>query len=248
MEKNFIIIISIAIAAIVIFLGIVIYLQFSKKPNEQYSKNLYINRKNTDKRLRRLSTQVLGTDNTPIYVIDNFLTREECDKLIETTKNDLIPSTITRKKYGDPNFRTSKTCIFSDKPIQKYYDNKVKNLMNINHRNSEQDTSQIQKYEIGNQFKPHNDWFDPKHDRTFYNHGQRTWTVLTYLNDVKSGGETNFTKINTVVKPKMGRVIIWGNLNADGISGDKNSEHEGKPIIDGFKYVVTTWFKYKKNP
>lgn len=221
------------------------------KTSENYKINndpLFIDRKPTDARLRKLSTRIFGTEETPVYVIDNFLSPKECYDIIESGKDKLIPSPVTRQDPKDPKFRTSKTHFFTNKPVQIKLQNKVKKLMSVNHPNNEQETSQLQKYDVGNEFKSHNDWFDPVHDPKFYNKGQRTWTVLIYLNNVENGGQTNFTKLkNTIITPKMGTAIIWSNLRDDG-KEDKNAEHHGTPVIAGEKYVLTTWLKYKKNP
>ena len=50
--------------------------------------------------------------------------------------------------------------------------------------------------------------------------GQRTLTCMIYLNDVESGGETEFTKLGLIIKPKKGTIVIWNNLNEDGTGNE----------------------------
>ena len=60
-----------------------------------------------------------------------------------------------------------------------------------------------------------------------------TFTSLTYLNDDFEGGETYLTKENLVVKPKVGRTILF-----DG----KRFEHGVKKITEGVRYTFALWY------
>jgi len=212
--------------------------------------NYKFNRENIDKYLSTIATEIKGTKNTPIYIIDNFLTPEECQAVIESGQDNFIKSPLTREDPNDPYFRTSKTYFFDkleENGIQKNIKNKILKVLKINHPNSEVEAPQLQHYSIGNEFKPHYDWFDKNSDNSFYKKGQRTWTFMIYLNNVKKGGETKFININTTITPKIGRAVIWGNILSNG-KEDNDTMHHGTPVIEGEKYIVTTWFKYKKNP
>jgi prolyl 4-hydroxylase len=39
--------------------------------------------------------------------------------------------------------------------------------------------------------------------------GQRTYTFMIYLNEVKEGGETEFKKLNQSFSPMKGKALIW---------------------------------------
>ena len=60
-----------------------------------------------------------------------------------------------------------------------------------------------------------------------------TFTSLTYLNDDFEGGETEFTSENLIVKPKVGRTILF-----DG----KRFEHGVKKVTDGIRYTLALWY------
>ena len=75
--------------------------------------------------------------------------------------------------------------------------------------------------------------------------GQRTYTVWIYLNNVEKGGETFFPGLNKSFKPIMGKALIWNNLNYDGMP-NRNTIHQGKPVITGHKSIITKWFREKK--
>ena len=58
----------------------------------------------------------------------------------------------------------------------------------------------------------------------------------------EEGGETKFTKLNMQIKPKRGKVVVWNNIDKD-LKGNWYSEHWGKPVIRGEKYIITKWFR-----
>jgi len=104
---------------------------------------------------------------------------------------------------------------------------------------------QAQRYDVGQQFKPHWDYFTPDTDayrRLAGVRGNRTWTFMVYLNDVLEGGATRFTKIDHAVTPKAGMAVLWNNLNADG-STNEFTMHCGEPVVRGHKIIITKWFR-----
>lgn len=182
------------------------------------------------------SSAIKGTKNTPIFIMDNFLSDTECTELISSCKNDLIESPLTRFQE---NFRTSETCHFSDKDIQVHIENKITKLLNLDDQKTEK--AQIQYYKIGKEFKPHYDYFDPEVDPDYLVNGQRSWTVMIYLNNVEEGGCTYFPELKEEIQPKKGRLVVWCNLDNKG-KMDKNTLHQGLPVIKGEKWILTKWF------
>lgn len=226
---------------IILFISIVTYIFVNKK--NKYTP-LY-NRKDTDIILKNISNNIYGSKSTPIYVINNFLSDSECDDIIFSIKNKLVKSPLTRQDPNDPNFRTSKTGYFSDNnDIHNMINNKIIKTIKIPNNLSE--IPQVQKYEVGNEFKAHWDAFDPEVDKSFYDKGQRTWTFMIYLNDVEEGGETYFTKLNERIIPKKGKAVIWCNIK-ENYDIDRNTMHRGSPVKKGEKYIITKWFKLQKN-
>ena len=225
---------------IIILLGIVLLgvLLWYLGQKSHYS---YI-RQHTDSRLKGMATHVFGDSDTPIYIIDDFLTPRECASIITSVGVNLVPSPLTHYDPTRPNFRTSRTAYFDNKGIQGHVNQKILNLMDIDDKYAE--IPQLQHYKVGGEFKAHWDWFDPHSDKKFYDKGQRTWTVMVYLNDVEEGGETFFTDLKVGITPRSGSAVIWGNLRSDG-EGDKRTMHQGSPVIKGEKYIITKWFKFQ---
>jgi prolyl 4-hydroxylase len=178
------------------------------------------------------TTDVRGTDITPIYVLDHFLTDKECDQIIESTQDTFAPSRLLRKST-DVSFRTSWTS-FSTVPAR--IEDKIAKFMNISVQHSE--TSQVQWYREGQEFKAHHDYFH-EIDHMDY---QRSWTFMIYLNEVDEGGETHFPLLSQTISPKKGCAVVWCNIGQDG-EVDHDTLHQGMPIKRGNKYIITKWFK-----
>ena len=184
----------------------------------------------------------LRTDKLEIFYIDNFLDNYECQHLIKTIRSKLRPSELSSPD-ADKFFRTSKTCdlaVLNDNIIQKI-DDKICNLVQIEKDLSE--PIQGQYYEVGQEFKPHTDFFE---DHELQNNGgalgQRSYTVMIYLNSTEQGGETTFPLIDEEFSPKQGKAIIWCNLNPD-MSPNNFSMHHAKQVQKGYKAIITKWFR-----
>jgi prolyl 4-hydroxylase len=74
------------------------------------------------------------------------------------------------------------------------------------------ETLQAQKYEPGQYYKEHHDYFDlwTKEYKTYTEWmGQRTWTFMCYLNDVEEGGETDFPQLEKSFTPKKRKIYFY---------------------------------------
>jgi prolyl 4-hydroxylase len=189
------------------------------------------------------NAETFNTNKLQLFILDDFLSKNECDMLIKIIKSDLRPSmTTTGKTYH----RTSKTSDLTTPEYQEfveYIELKISQMIQIPIEYSER--IQGQSYEIGQEFKEHTDWFNPKFQEYKDNclvQGNRTWTVMIYLNDVEEGGGTHFKSLEHTFKPKIGQVIIWNNLLEDG-SINLNTTHSGLPVKKGEKNIITKWFR-----
>ena len=126
---------------------------------------------------------------------------------------------------------------------QTEIERKIIDKLNLNQSNAED--SQIQHYRVGNEFKAHWDYFDPKEDKKYLKNGQRTWTFMVYLNKVQKGGTTQFVNLNQIIYPKKGRAVVWCNIKKDG-TPDQMTMHQSDPVIEGEKWIITKWFLQDK--
>jgi prolyl 4-hydroxylase len=103
---------------------------------------------------------------------------------------------------------------------------------------------QVGRYLPSQQYLQHFDAFDLSNEdgrRFAQNGGQRTITVLTYLNDVGLGGATAFPNLNLQVQPRRGMAIVFFPSTLDGLL-DKMALHAALPAVD-IKYVSQVWIR-----
>ena len=185
------------------------------------------NREPVDRKLSERASVVKGTADTPIYIINNFLSDAECLALIDSATGKMEASPLTRPMEGDKYYRTSETGYFDGTGIQDEIDARIYELVGRPKWSAEK--TQLQHYTLGKEFKEHNDAFDKDHDKEFWEKGQRTWTCMIYLNNVDQGGTTNFPAIKESLIPKKGRAVVWSSLKPDG-SVDQNTSHQGTAV------------------
>jgi prolyl 4-hydroxylase len=195
----------------------------------------------TDSQHRPRAVRV-ETPHAQLYELPSLLSSLECQELIEAINSALLPSTVTR---GSNDYRTSRTChLRHNHPVlSRRLDQRFADLLGVDPRFSE--PIQGQRYDPGEYFKQHTDWFSPgtkEFDHNTRNGGQRTWTVMVYLNAVESGGETWFQHLDQRFTPRPGLGLAWNNLQEDG-TPNRNTLHEAIPVAVGSKWVITKWFR-----
>lgn len=184
-----------------------------------------------------------------IKEIENVLTKQECEILIEHSKNQLKKLTTVG---SNNNYRVGDgTWIFSPVICENVDINlKIKKLVfeQTSLPIENQEAIHVVNYKIGGEYKEHHDFFHATSE-DFNNHvsrgGQRSYSLLFYLNDDFDGGETKFVKDNLIIKPKQGKLLMWTNLNEDG-SLDYDSKHAGLPVLSGEKWIAIVWVRQNK--
>ena len=193
-------------------------------------------------RLQKVDPPVPGHE-TQIYVYQNFLKPADCEKLIERIDQGAQPS-IVYKAANSKGFRTSYSCNLDRfDPDLLHLDERICGLVGLDARQGE--TLQGQRYQPGQYFKPHHDYFHVdqgywKLEKPFG--GQRTWTAMVFLNEPEEGGETEFPHLGFQMMPRTGMLMIWNNLSLDG-RVNPYTLHSGNAVTRGVKYIVTKWFR-----
>jgi prolyl 4-hydroxylase len=182
-------------------------------------------------------------DVAQVYYHQDFLTPVQCARLIKLIDATRRPSTLLSTS-PDAQFRTSESCDMDRwSPDVRPTDEAIAELLGIDASHGE--TMQGQRYAPGQQFRAHHDYFhagESYYDKVVESGGQRTWTAMIYLNDVREGGATWFPQAGIRVAPKRGLLLAWNNMNPDG-SPNLATLHEGMPVVQGTKYIVTKWFR-----
>jgi 2OG-Fe(II) oxygenase superfamily. len=173
----------------------------------------------------------------------DFLSAELCKELIALIEAHHRPSTIADSN-GDTFFRTSSTCdLPPDHPAVEALQDRLCSVCGIPRNHAE--PLQGQRYEVGQEFKAHTDYFEPQgadYAKYCTRSGQRTWTLMIYLNEVEAGGATRFKVIDKLIQPETGKLIAWNNRRPDDTPNAATLHHAMK-VRKGNKYIVTQWFR-----
>ncbi len=178
-----------------------------------------------------------------LFICRQFLPSDVCSALVEQIDARRRPSTIADPN-GDTAYRTSETCdLDSGDPVVAGVEQALAMLTGIDPQFGE--PIQGQRYAIGQEFKGHTDYFEPNGaDFTRYCSvaGNRTWTVMVYLNEPEAGGSTRFKAIDKIVQPETGKLLAWNNRRPDGTLNPATIHH-GMKVRAGTKYVITKWYR-----
>ena len=197
------------------------------------------------KLLSRAGVQKVPTDKAQIFQLRGFVSPERCAELIALIEKDRRPSTLA-DEGDDRYFRTSETCDLSpEENVVRDLERALHDLNGIDPAHGE--PLQGQRYDVGQEFKPHCDYFN-RGGRDWEKYcavaGQRTWTFMIYLNDVEAGGATRFKALNKTFQPEVGKLLCWNNWRENGAE-NPNTIHHGMKVRKGVKYVLTKWYREK---
>ncbi|CAB4423478.1 unnamed protein product [Rhizophagus irregularis] len=195
-------------------------------------------------------SSIYGLYEPLAFIIDNVLTLEECNTLINLSENDpnikyeeALLNIGGGKQISATDVRNSSRYIRDDFILSSEIFNRISHVLPqtwqwrkksfpiscLNER------LRFLKYKKGEFFKSHQDGMYRRDD------GSETSfvTLQLYLNEGYQGGETTFLNnslnVRIPVVPKPGRVLIF----------EHQLLHEGSKLIDGIKYVIRTDIMYK---
>ena len=200
--------------------------------------------------LARLADQP-GVQRVPnprltLFLKKGFLSPELCAAIIERIDAGRRPSTIS-DDIGVASFRTSETCdLDRADPVVDEVEQAICMLTGLDGRFGE--PIQGQRYAVGQEFKGHTDYFEPTgvdYQRYCRVAGNRTWTVMVYLNEPDAGGATRFKTIDKIIQPETGKLVAWNNRRPDG-TPNPATIHHGMKVRAGVKYVITKWFRERE--
>jgi prolyl 4-hydroxylase len=172
-----------------------------------------------------------------IFLIEDFLTPQECDYYIELANGEVFEEAKINM-YGhqlmNKGVRNNDRLMIFDNELAKNLFEKAVGFLPQTHDDYKvldfNEMFRIYKYSPGQRFKMHRDgsYIRNENEKSFY-------TFLIYLNDDFEGGETEFENLFTVTPIKGSALIFYHPLR-----------HEGKTLISGLKYVLRTDVMYAK--
>jgi len=189
-----------------------------------------------------------------IKIYDNVFSPEHCQKLIDCFKsNAYVYSHQKDKEILNPDYinkhndsgRVDKSIFLGDVELGAIYSNEFYSAMDesVNEYCNSFPIlreSSFASYSIKIQETKQGEGFHTWHcEKATWNTRNRLLVWSVYLNDIKSGGETEFLYQSLRIKPKQGTVVIWP-------SGFTHTHRGNPPLDDETKYIATGW--YMLNP
>ena len=187
-------------------------------------------------------------DSPLIFTVDEVFSHVECLSFIELSHQydyETADIFVNSTRQIRSNVRNNKRVIYDDLQLAETLFSKLKyvlpeqlngwKLSGLNER------FRFYRYENGETFKPHwdgiyevNDWHSSQ------------LTLLIYLSEDFTGGETVFYRDSGMLKPcketqianikaKLGQTLVF----------EHQQLHEGAPVLSGQKYVLRTDVMYK---
>ena len=193
--------------------------------------------------LAQPGVQRVPSPKLTLFIRRHFLDPEMCARLCAAVDATRRPSTVSDFN-GDAAFRTSETGDLDPlDPLTVDLNARIAAFTGLDPAHGE--PIQGQRYAVGQEFKGHTDYFEPngvEYDRYCSVAGNRTWTVMIYLNTPEAGGATRFKAVDKIVQPETGKLLAWNNRRPDG-SLNAATLHHGMKVRAGTKYVITKWFR-----
>lgn len=198
--------------------------------------------------------------NPTVLFCDDFLEEEKCDAIVEKAKEQKIlqPSQVVDnsdpKNSVESRFRTSEhgSLAWTDCPEAWEFAQRVSYFLSL--RIEQAEPLQVVRYDLGQQYEPHLDAFDPNSaDHKEYrigNSGNRVATALLYLTTPIEGGGTVFPELidrsnnsEKRIDAKKGRCVFFTNTYMGLQDPHPHARHGGEPIVKGEKWACNLWFR-----
>lgn len=192
---------------------------------------------------------MIEIQNNGIAVIDNAFSLDYCEKVIAFFKWSKDNNRTWGRDETTELYKKDESCRLND--ISIYYGAEHSALMSeFNKAFFEQHyPAYVNYFSVLNDMARHG-IFTYKVQKTLPGGGYHIWhcesdgtdrtrrigTYILYLNDVASGGETEFLYLSQRIEPKAGRLVIFP-------AGYVHT-HRGNPPLSGEKYIMTGWLEY----
>lgn len=170
--------------------------------------------------------------------------------LIDHAAGRLVRASVNAA-YGNAALRTATDAAFGPKQrdvILAVMQQRAAHLLAVPVENHE--PPNVISYEPGQEFGMHVDYIDPLvpqfHDE-LQRFGQRTATIVTYLNEDFEGAETVFPDAGVRFRGKTGDAIVFANVQPNG-APDLNSRHCALSPTRGRKWVLSQWIRSQPFP
>jgi prolyl 4-hydroxylase len=186
-------------------------------------------------------------DWDPPQLVDNIITEDECQYIIDKATPLFTRSVVVNDTGIDPS-RTSDTAwIPRDDPVARKIFEKALEFTDKSLEHCE--NLQVVRYKPGTFYRAHHDsCCDGSNGCINFEKdgGQRVATLLVYLNDEFTDGETHFPNIDLKMKAPPGSGIVFYPMGKDDNRCHPKALHAGLPPSSGVKYLCNAWIRENK--
>jgi len=196
------------------------------------------------------SGSISEKDGPWVVLLENFVSSEEADRLVELGKQQgyersagvgkpkhdgTHDATVDYSRTSHNTWCKEPTC-YEDTLVSPV----VARIANITRtKNENAEYLQMLQYEPDQYYKQHHDYIEHHKGLPC---GVRILTLFIYLNDVEEGGGTKFNFLDITVQPKKGSAVLWPSvLDESPEDKDGRTDHEALPVIKGVKYGANAW-------
>jgi prolyl 4-hydroxylase len=184
------------------------------------------------------------SDRPEVIAFRAFLSPDECRYLIDAAAPAFQPAAVGHVAGGMgghvvPRIRTCDVAAFpwvAENPVIHAINRRIAAASGTAADWGE--PLQILRYRPGQEFKPHRDCTEDIEN-------QRVWTMLIYLNDGYTGGETEFLQTGLKVRGNTGDALLFRNADDAG-RPDMSTLHAGLPVFTGKKLLASRWIRQKR--
>lgn len=180
------------------------------------------------------------------FIINNLISLEKCRDIINHSRDKLMDSQVVGGIYK--NIRNSKQHWISKyDPLVKPIFEQVSRMFQIPIENAED--LQVVRYLPDQYYNEHHDACCDMNDKCnefVRKGGQRKLTVLIYLNNEFTEGNTYFKNLNLKLKPSPGSAIVFFPLAKNSSKCHPLSLHAGLPVKSGEKWIANIWFRERQ--
>ncbi len=184
-----------------------------------------------------------------VRVIRRFLAPDVCDWIIGRAQGRLAPAVVFDDRLQGPvqnQTRTNSVAGFELAHTDLVVLLAQQRLAGACGRPvAAMEAPQVFHYAVGQTFAPHYDWLRaeaPGEAESLAGRGQRSHTLLVYLNEGYDGGETSFPRIGLRFKGRKGDALMFRNVDASG-APDLATFHAGLPPTAGEKWLLSQWVR-----
>lgn len=194
----------------------------------------------------------LDMDSAKIWSIDNMISDEECDVLMEWGRPRLKRATVAAEDGSSivSENRKAQQTSYNLHQVNPQRDplwplfNRILAITNshggFQMKPDGQEDFTIIQYNVDDQYTPH---CDGSCDESLHNSGGRVATAVMYCKVAERGGGTTFTKADVFIKPTKGQVTFFSYRGSDKKMDEGYTEHSGCPVLEGEKWITTMWMR-----